>query len=60
MALANTLKVWLSILRHAYVVCQKGKQIPLASYLHRHHYSENGEWHREKEKYPKIRGKNFC
>lgn len=53
MALANTVEVWLSVLGHACVFCQKGKQIPLAFYLHRCNYSENSEWYRQQEKYPK-------
>lgn len=46
----QTMEVWLSILGHACMLCQKGKQIPQAFYLHRHNYSENSEWHRQQEK----------
>lgn len=46
MALANTMEVWLFILGHVCTVCQKGKQIPQAFYLHRHSYSESSELHR--------------
>lgn len=52
MALANTMEVWLSILGHVCMVCQKGKQIPQAFYLHRHSYSENSELHGQQQKYP--------
>lgn len=44
------MEVWLSVLGHACMLCQKGKQIPQAFYLHRHNYSENSEWHRQQEK----------